>query len=71
VRVNSYANVTDSIIMHNVDIGRNVKIKRAIIDKNVVIPSGYEIGYNAEEDKKRFTVSETGIVVIPKNYQFT
>ena len=70
VRVNSYSYVTDSIIMDNVSIGRHARIRRSIIDKNVVIPEGVEIGFDFEEDKKKFTVSETGIVVIPKNYIF-
>ena len=67
VRVNSYAYVTDSIIMNNCNVGRHSRIRRAIIDKNVVIPEGYEIGFDSEGDKKKFTVTETGIVVIGKN----
>lgn len=67
VRVNSYSYVTDSIIMSNCNIGRRARIRRAIIDKNVNVPEGYEIGFDPIEDKKKFTVSETGIVVIPKN----
>ncbi|MCF8240926.1 MAG: glucose-1-phosphate adenylyltransferase [Melioribacteraceae bacterium] len=70
VRVNSYSYVTDSIIMDNVNIGRHCKIRRTIIDKNVEIPEGTEIGFDTEIDKERFKVSETGIVVIPKNYKF-
>lgn len=70
VRVNSYSYVTDSIIMDDCNIGRHARIRRAIIDKNVNVPEGEEIGFDSERDKKRFTVSETGIVVIPKNYQF-
>jgi len=70
VRVNSYSYVTDSIIMHNCNIGRHSRIRRAIIDKNVVVPEGIEIGFDSEADKERFKVSETGIVVIPKNYIF-
>jgi glucose-1-phosphate adenylyltransferase len=66
VRVNSYSHIEDSIIMEGVDIGRNAKIKRAIIDKDVTIPQGMEIGYDPEEDKKRFTVSESGLVVVAK-----
>jgi glucose-1-phosphate adenylyltransferase len=67
VRVNSYSYVTDSIIMNNCNIGRHARIRRAIIDKNVNIPEGYEIGFDPENDKKKFTVTETGIVVIGKN----
>ncbi|MBI1936843.1 MAG: glucose-1-phosphate adenylyltransferase [Ignavibacteriales bacterium] len=70
VKVNSYTYITDSIIMDNCNIGRHARIRRAIIDKNVTIPEGFEIGFDSETDKKRFTVSDTGIVVIPKNYIF-
>jgi len=66
VRINSYSEVTDSIIMHDVNVGRYAKIRKAIIDKFVDIPEGMCIGYNLEEDKKRFTVTENGIVVVPK-----
>ncbi len=67
VKVNSYTYITDSIIFNNVTVGRHARIRRAIIDKNVFIPEGYEIGFDLDEDRKRFTVTETGIVVIPKN----
>ncbi len=70
VRVNSFSYITDSIIMNNVNIGRYSRIRRTIIDKNVTVPQGTEIGFDPEEDKKKFKVSETGIVVIPKNYKF-
>ena len=66
VRINSYSYVTESILMEGVNVGRHTKIKRAIIDKYVDIPSGAEIGYNLKEDKKRFYVTESGIVVVPK-----
>ncbi|PID62609.1 MAG: glucose-1-phosphate adenylyltransferase [Ignavibacteriae bacterium] len=70
VRVNSYSYITDSIIMSNCNIGRHTRIRRAIIDKDVHIPEHEEIGFDIETDKKRFTVTETGIVVIPKDYKF-
>ena len=66
VRVNSYAEVHDSILMENVEIGRHCRIRRAIIDKDVVVPAGSEIGYNLDEDRKRFHVTPSGIVVIGK-----
>lgn len=66
VRINSYSQVYDSIIMEGVDVGRYAKIKRAIIDKDVNIPQGMVIGYDLEEDRKRFTVTESGIVVVAK-----
>jgi glucose-1-phosphate adenylyltransferase len=66
VRVNSYAEVSESILFHNVVIGMRAKVRRAIIDKGVRIPNGMKIGYDLEKDRKRFYVSEEGIVVIPK-----
>jgi glucose-1-phosphate adenylyltransferase len=66
VRVNSWSSVTDSILMENVEIGRHCVVQRAIIDKNVVIPAGTKIGLDLDEDRKRFHVTDSGIVVIPK-----
>ncbi|HZX94708.1 MAG TPA: glucose-1-phosphate adenylyltransferase [Myxococcales bacterium] len=66
VRVNSYADVQASILFEGVKVGRRARIRRSIIDKNVEIPPGLEIGYDPEEDKKRFFVSPKGIVVVPK-----
>lgn len=64
VRVNSWALVEDSVILPDVNIGRYAKIRRAIIDRGCEIPPGMEIGYDLEEDKKRFDVSEGGIVTV-------
>jgi glucose-1-phosphate adenylyltransferase len=66
VFVHSYSQIDDSVIMDYCEIGRHAKIRRAIIDKNVQIAEGDEIGYDLESDRKRFFVTETGIVVIPK-----
>ncbi len=66
VRINSYSQVVDSILFEGVSVGRHAKVKHAIIDKDVTIPEGMEIGYNLEEDRKKFTVSDGGIVVISK-----
>ena len=70
VRINSFSEVSDSILMEGVDIGRHAKIRRAIIDKYVKIPQKMDIGYDLKEDKKRFKVTEAGIVVIPKGTAF-
>jgi len=66
VRVNSFTEVRDSIIMERVNIGRHCRIKKAIIDKDVVVPAGATIGYDIKEDRKRFTVSPGGVVVVAK-----
>jgi len=67
VRVNSYSYITDSIIFNNCTVGRHTRIRRAIIDKNVTVPEGYEIGFDLEGDRKKYTVTDSGIVVINKN----
>jgi glucose-1-phosphate adenylyltransferase len=66
VTVHSFAEIEDSILLEGVDVGRNAKIKRTIVDKEVQIPPGMEIGYHLDEDAKRFTVTASGIVVVPK-----
>ncbi|MFA6384582.1 MAG: glucose-1-phosphate adenylyltransferase [Candidatus Omnitrophota bacterium] len=66
VRIHSFAQVTDSILMEGVQVGRHAKIKKAIIDKDVSIPEGIVIGYDLDEDRKRFVVTESGIVVVAK-----
>ena len=68
VRINSYANVTDSILFDRVEVGRHAVVRRAIIDKNVKIPERAIIGVDHELDRARgFTVTESGIVVIGKS----
>jgi glucose-1-phosphate adenylyltransferase len=64
VRIHSYADVDECILFDNVDIGRHARIRRAILEKNVVIPPHAVIGYDLEEDRKHYHVTESGIVVI-------
>ena len=66
VRVNSYSSVDDSVLMDWAEVGRHARIRRAIVDKNVSIPDGEVIGYDLERDRKRFFVTDSGLVVIPK-----
>ncbi len=68
VRVNSYTEVEDSIIFSHVDIGRRCKIRRAILDRDVHIPEGTEIGYDPEADKQRYFVTESGLTVVTRDY---
>ncbi len=60
------AEVRESILMDNVEIGSNARVQRAIIDKNVVVESGDAIGFDPDRDGRRGVISDTGIVVIPK-----
>jgi glucose-1-phosphate adenylyltransferase len=66
VRIDNYSEIYDSILMEGVRIGKNVKIRKAIIDKSVSIPDGKRIGYNLEEDAKQLIISEKGVVVAHK-----
>ncbi|MCI0483231.1 MAG: glucose-1-phosphate adenylyltransferase [candidate division NC10 bacterium] len=66
VRIHSFCLIEDSVIMNRVEIGRGCRIRRAIIDKNVYVPPGTEIGYNLDKDRERYVVTESGIVVIPR-----
>jgi len=66
VKVNSYAKVTDSILMDGVQVGRYAELNRVICDKGVVIPEGMKVGLDPERDRELFTVTQKGIVVIPK-----
>ncbi|MEZ6095055.1 MAG: glucose-1-phosphate adenylyltransferase [Pirellulaceae bacterium] len=66
-RVNSFAQVTDSILFDRVIVGRHAKVHRAIIDKDVVIPDGMEIGVDPNADRRRgLMVSDSGLVVVGK-----
>jgi glucose-1-phosphate adenylyltransferase len=62
----SWSEVRECILFDGVDVGRRSRIRRAIIDKNVRIPQGTVIGYDPEEDRRRWSVSPGGIVIIPK-----
>ena len=64
VKVHTGALIEDSVIFDNCDIGRHSRVCRAILDKNVKIPEGTKVGYDLEEDRKKWHVTENGIVVI-------
>jgi glucose-1-phosphate adenylyltransferase len=67
VRVDSWATVERAVILNNTRIGRHAVVRNAILDKNVVVPEGVQIGVDKEHDKARgFVVSEGGITVVGK-----
>jgi len=71
VFVDEEANIEDSLILNDVYVGKGVRLKKCIIDKDVRIPDGEWIGIDAKKDAERFTISEKGVVVVPKGYQFS
>lgn len=64
VRVHSYSEITDSVLFPSVEVGRKCRIRKALIDRYCKIPDGTVIGYDEEEDKKRFYVSPGGVVLV-------
>jgi glucose-1-phosphate adenylyltransferase len=68
VRVNSYSEIDASILFSHVNIGRHCRIRRAIIDRDVHIPEGTTIGYDAEADRQRYFVTDSGITVVTRDY---
>ena len=69
VRIDSFSEIEDSILLEGVRIGEHARIRRTIIDKESEIPPGVQIGYDLEEDAKKFTIAESGIVVVPKGFR--
>lgn len=68
VRVNSYSDVTHSIIFSHVDIGRHCRLKKVIVDRDVQIPEGSVIGFEPEADRQRYFVTDSGITVVTRDY---
>ena len=67
VRVNSYADVDSSIIFSHVNVGRHCRIRHAIIDRDVHIPDGTVIGYDQNEDRKKYFVTPSGLTVVTRD----
>jgi glucose-1-phosphate adenylyltransferase len=67
VRVHSFCDIQQTIMMPGVRVGRHARLRRAIIDRDVLVPRGALIGYNHEEDRRRHTVTEGGVVVVTAN----
>ena len=66
VRIHSYSEIQDSILMEGAEVGRGARVRRAIIDKRIRIPAGFQIGFNLEEDARKFNLTQSGVVVISK-----
>lgn len=70
VFVDDEAMVENSVLFNNVKVGKGVRLNKCIIDKDVIIPDGESIGVDLQKDRQRFTVTESGIVVVPNAYTF-
>jgi glucose-1-phosphate adenylyltransferase len=58
--------VEDSVLLDGVHVGENARIRKALIDRHVSVPAGFSIGYDRQEDLKRFSVSSEGVVIVPQ-----
>jgi glucose-1-phosphate adenylyltransferase len=64
VRVHSYCDVTDAVVLPNVEIGRHARLRRVVVDKGTKIPSGLEVGFDPAADRRRFHVTDRGITLV-------
>ena len=64
VHVHSYCSIEESVILPNVDVGRNVVLKRAVVDKHCRLPAGMSIGVDPEQDRRRFHVTRRGVTLV-------
>jgi glucose-1-phosphate adenylyltransferase len=71
VFVDDEATVYDSLLFNGVRVGKGARLQRCIVDKDVMIPNGETVGFDKAKDAERFTISESGVVVVPKGYQFS
>ena len=70
VKANPYSIIRNSVLLDDVCIGSNCQIQNAIIDKGVMIPDGTMLGFDLENDSHRYTVTDSGLVVVPRNAAF-
>ncbi len=64
VRVHSYCSVEDAVILPDVVVNRHVKMRRVVVDKGCVLPEGFQAGFDPDEDRRRFHVTESGVTLI-------
>jgi glucose-1-phosphate adenylyltransferase len=64
VRVHSYCNIEDAVILPDVVVNRHVRLRRVVVDKGCVLPEGFQAGFDAAEDRRRFYVSERGVTLV-------
>jgi len=70
VRVEEGATIDNALLFQGVTVGEGAAVQRCIIDKHVMVPPSERIGFDRTRDAERFTVSDGGVVVVPKSYRF-
>jgi glucose-1-phosphate adenylyltransferase len=64
VRVHSYCEISEAVVLPDVSIGRGAKLRRAVVDQGCIIPEGLVAGYDPEADRKRFHVTAKGVTLV-------
>jgi glucose-1-phosphate adenylyltransferase len=64
VRLHSYCDIQDSVILPDVELHRNVRLRNCVLDRYCVLPAGLQIGFDRDEDRKRFFVTERGVTLV-------
>jgi glucose-1-phosphate adenylyltransferase len=64
VRVHSFCTIEDAVILPDVVVNRHVRLRRVVVDKGALLPEGFTAGFDLEEDRRRFHVTEKGITLI-------
>jgi glucose-1-phosphate adenylyltransferase len=64
VQVHSYCTIEDSVILPDVEVGRHVVLKRAVVDSHCRLPEGLVVGLNPAEDRRRFHLTDRGVTLI-------
>jgi glucose-1-phosphate adenylyltransferase len=65
VEVHNESHLDQCVIMGGTHIGKNTRLRRAVVEETTVLPDGIEIGYDLGHDRERFTVTDNGVVVVP------
>ncbi len=68
VRVRAGADIADSILFEDIEVGPGARLRKVIIDKHSMIPGGFEIGYDNVRDARSFKISREGVRVVPKKW---
>jgi len=63
-RINSYCNLEEAVLLPGVNVGRNSRLKKVVIDRGVIIPAGTIVGEDANEDARRFERTDKGVTLI-------
>jgi glucose-1-phosphate adenylyltransferase len=71
VRIGTGSHVDASVLLDGVQVGKNVNMRKAIVDQEAVIPDDFTVGFDEEQDRARFAISPNGVVIVPRGMSLT